>query len=373
MASTAEDNECTATSTAAEDNKCTATSNAAEDNVVIRNVHYMMAYAFRAVSLQEYAQLGKEEFSKFEDLLAAILVLGIDVQRKRGYERDYREVTEDLFGVRGHIDVRGTARNRFAQRCEIRCCYDEYSTNTYMNQILKCCAELLLKTPGVDPARRQDLKRCIMLLPEVSPLNPARIQWSRLKFHRNNRSYQLLMNVCHMIVQGWLLSNQKGDMRLAKFMDAQKLHALYENFVLAYFKEEHPELRVSSKRIDSGSDDAPSFLPGLYTDVTLEYGNRTLIIDCKCYGQILGNHMGHEMLSPANRNQIYVYVGHEAFAHQDRDVQGMLLYALTENEAAMHESWEETGHTFHCFTLDLSQEFSGIAKQLDEIAEMVKG
>lgn len=56
----------------------------AEDNVVIRNVYHMMAYAFKALSLQEYAELTKEDFGRFEDLLAAILALGIGVQRKRG-------------------------------------------------------------------------------------------------------------------------------------------------------------------------------------------------------------------------------------------------------------------------------------------------
>lgn len=343
----------------------------AEDNVVVRNIYYMMAYAFKALSLQEYAELAKENFDRFEDLLAAILALGISVQRKRGFERGYLEVEEDMLGIRGHIDIRGTSKNRVAQHREIRCLYDEYSEDAYMNRILKCCARLLLDSPVVGTSRKVDLKRCLFYLSDISTLQPKEIQWSRLKFHRNNRSYQLLMNVCHMVVEGWLLSNESGDAKLARYMDGQKLHALYENFVLAYFKEEHPQLAVSSKRVSSGSDDAPSFLPALYTDVTLEYEGKTLIIDCKCYGQILQNNMGHEILSPAHRNQIYGYVMHEAYDFPEREVEGMLLYALTESGAAMHESWNETGHGFHCFTLDLGMEFDEIARQLDDIAALV--
>lgn len=343
----------------------------AEDNVVIRNVYHMMAYAFKALSLQEYAELTKEDFGRFEDLLAAILALGIGVQRKRGFERGYLEVEEDLFGVRGHIDISGTAKNRIAQHREIKCVYDEYSEGTYMNRILKCCASLLLGSSTVDPSRKADLKRCLLYLSDISPLEPQQIQWSRLRFHRNNRSYQLLMNVCHMVVEGWLLGDKEGDTKLARYMDDQKLHALYENFVLAYFKAEHPWLTVSSKRVSSGSEDAPSFLPALCTDVTLEHRNKTLIIDCKCYGQIMQTNMGHEILSPAHRNQIYGYVMHEAYDFPDKEVEGMLLYALTESEAAVHESWNETGHGFHCFTLDLGVDFREIARQLDDIALLV--
>ena len=49
-------------------------SKRAEDTVVIRNIYYMMAYAFRALSLVEYRKLALESFEHLDDLLAAILV-----------------------------------------------------------------------------------------------------------------------------------------------------------------------------------------------------------------------------------------------------------------------------------------------------------
>lgn len=62
---------------------------------------------------------------------------------------------------------------------------------------------------------------------------------------------------------------------------------------------------------------------------------------------------------------------HEAYANPNEKVQGMLLYALTDCDAAMRESWDEIGHAWHCWTLDLGCEFKEIARQLDEIAAMV--
>ena len=112
------------------------------------------------------------------------------------------------------------------------------------------------------------------------------------------------------------------------------------------------------------------FLPQLRTDITLEAGKKTLIIDAKCYGQILGQHFDREILSPSNRNQILSYVIHEAYGNE-KQVEGMLLYALTEYDRALHETWQEVGYTFHCFTLDLGHDFEVIAQQLEDIAGMV--
>ena len=237
--------------------------------------------------------------------------------------------------------------------------------------MLKTCAGLLVRNAEVPEKRRRELKRSLVSMRDVGEIDPTRIEWGRLRYHRNNGSYRLLMSVCLMVVESLILSAEEGEVSLANFASGQKLNALYESFVLEYYKKEHPELSVSAKVIDRKvSDDAPSFLPRLCSDITLEHGKRMLIIDAKCYGRILGTHYDKEILDPDNLNQIQSFVVHAAYG-TDLDVQGMLLYAQTKAESERHESWNEIGHTFHCRTLDLGQEFSSIAKQLDTIAELV--
>lgn len=346
-------------------------SNLAEDNVVVRNVYYMMAYAFRTLDVDDFERLKTEPFDNLADLLAAILTIGISSQRRRGFEHDYSSRNEDLLGIRGRIDMRGTAHHRASQRNEVCCEYDEFTEDTYKNRILKTCAGLFVRDPEVPEARRRELKRALVSMRDVGEVDPARIEWARLRYHRNNGSYRLLMNVCYMVAQSLILTTDQGETSLASFTSGQRLHALYEVFVLEYFRKEHPELGVSAKVIDrKASEDAPAFLPQLCTDITLEHGDRMLIIDAKCYGRILGTHHDKEILSPANLNQIQSYVMHAAYG-TGLDVQGMLLYALTESEDARHESWDEIGHTWHCRTLDLGCEFEDIAAQLDEIALLV--
>lgn len=346
-------------------------SKRAEDTVVIRNIYYMMAYAFRALSLVEYRKLALESFEHLDDLLAAILVIGVSSQRRRGFEREYQEQSETLVGLRGRIDMGATARLKMAGKNQTHCFFDELTEDTYKNRILKRCAEVLLHSKQVSKTRKNDLKRSLLVLRDISSIDENRIAWDRLAYHRNNVTYRLLMNVCYMVLHNRLLTNEDGAVVLADFNNAQQLSALYESFILEYYRVHHPELHPKAKIISNGiSAHHPMFLPQLRTDITLEAGKKTLIIDAKCYGQILGQHFDREILSPSNRNQILSYVIHEAYGNE-KQVEGMLLYALTEYDRALHETWQEVGYTFHCFTLDLGHDFEVIAQQLEDIAGMV--
>ncbi len=339
--------------------------------VVVRNIYHMMAYAFRALDIEAYARLGTEEFDGVEDLMAAILTMGIDLQRKRGLERGYSPVREDIPGVRGRVDARSTARLSARSAARVACEWDELDEDTYKNRVLKAVGGLLVSSELVDPGRRKALKRSLLALRDVGELDPRRIEWGRLRYHRNNASYQFLMSVCRMVVESMLLTQDDGEVRLASFSDPRRLHALYEAFVLAWFERHHPELSPSAREVGRSLEgEAPPFLPRLYTDVTLVGESSTLIVDCKCYGSILKTHYGREIASPANLNQIFSYVVHEGHA-SGRPVSGMLLYALTEEDVEQRARWTEAGRDFYLWTLDLGREFPEIHAQLDEVAALL--
>lgn len=345
-------------------------SNRAEDSVVIRNIYYMMAYAYRALSVGEYAKLASEKFESANDLLAAILCLGLSLQFRRGLEKDYRELDEDLSSIQGRIDVRETMKLASSGTCKTHCQHDELSQNTLKNQILKAAAMRLIGCTDISSDRQRELKRCLLKMRDMDAANLAQVEWERLAYHRNNGGYQLLMAVCRMVAEGLIPNEDTGGTTGRSFLSDRALSALYERFVLEYFRRHHPELNASAKIIEPPkSEERPSFLPTLKTDVTLEKGDSTLIIDCKCYGRILQCHYGHEALSAANVNQIHMYVSEEAYA-SNKHVEGMLLYAKTLEEVE-ESSWSVAGLRYHLRTLDLGVEFAQIARQLDDIAGML--
>ena len=345
--------------------------NTAEERVVIRNIYYMMAYAFRAIELREFESLKTEDFEHANDLLAAILAIGISTQVKRGLEKGYVEESVRITGARGRIDAPGTARLSMRGSSQTQCSVDDFNEDVLTNQIMKACAHSLVGDDSISEDTRLALKRCLIHLQNVSLIPLSSVRWDALKFHRNNASYQILMNVCKMIIEGKLLTQQAGEEKLASFISDRKLSSLYEHFVLEYFKLHHPDIKASAKVIKGSIENASLFLPELHTDITLEGASKTLIIDTKCYGQILHAHFDKEALSNNNVNQIFHYVISESYVQPDKTVSGMLLYAKTDKQD-LNTSWQDANHSFYCRTLDLNREFKEIAAQLDEIANLVK-
>lgn len=66
-------------------------------------------------------------------------------------------------------------------------------------------------------------------------------------------------------------------MKLATFLDDRAMHSLYERY-------HHPEHKANTNTILWNIDDgAIEFLPAMVADITLKYGEKTLIIDVKQY------------------------------------------------------------------------------------------
>ena len=65
--------------------------------IPIRDIYYMLSYAFQVLNEQGYKNIETEQFDNVAELCAAILSKGISVQLKRGLNREYIEETESLF------------------------------------------------------------------------------------------------------------------------------------------------------------------------------------------------------------------------------------------------------------------------------------
>ena len=73
--------------------------------IPIRNIYYMLSYAFQVLNEQGYKNLATEQFDNVAELCAAILSKGVSQQLKRGLGREYIERSESLSSLRGRIEV----------------------------------------------------------------------------------------------------------------------------------------------------------------------------------------------------------------------------------------------------------------------------
>lgn len=164
-----------------------------KDNILVKNIYYMLSYAFKALRQDKFEKVGAESFDNAENLFAAILSNGISQQLKQGLYREYIGKEDDLPVLRGKLNMPGTIQNEIAHRRRLSCQYDELSENNILNRILKTTALLLMASNKVNAQYRAALKKELLFFSCVDTVEPKAIRWSSLTFHRNNQTYQLLM------------------------------------------------------------------------------------------------------------------------------------------------------------------------------------
>ncbi len=344
-------------------------------NILIKNIYYMLAYAFQSLNQSYYEDVAKEEFDNIHNLFAAILSKGIGLQLKQGLYREYLNLQEDLSVMRGKINMSGTIKNRLQHKQLLNCEYDELSENNRLNQILKSTVFLLLSSEKVETKYKDDLKKEMLFFSNVDTLELQSVKWLNIRFQRNNQTYRVLIGICRLIVEGMLNTTEKGDYKLASFIDEQRMCRLYEKFILEYYRQTHPELSVNASKIPWALDDGSrrDMLPSMQSDITLQKGNKVLIIDAKYYNHSTQVRFGKNTIQSHNLYQIFTYVKNMdySFGKTEHTVSGMLLYAKTDEEIQpdSDKPYKMHDNKIYVRTLDLYKDFSSIEEQLDDIAK----
>lgn len=341
-----------------------------EKNILIKNIYYMLSYAFTSLKQDSLASVEKEDFHNIHNLFAAIFSQGIALQLKRGIYREYIEQIENLPTLRGKIDMAGTIHNRIAHRRTLSCEFDELSENNLLNQILKTTVLLLMRHPNVESKYKDQIKREMMFFSEVDLIDPTAIKWSAIRFRRDNHTYQMLISLCQLILEGMLMTTDSGENKLASFVDERQMNLLFEKFVLEYYIQEHPSVKASAKHIAWAlDDDIRTMLPVMKSDIMLEYQDKVLIIDTKFYARTTQNYQNSHTIHSNNLYQIFTYVKNKAMEQtgRERQVSGLLLYAKTDERIQPDNEYLMSGNRISVKTLDLNQRFPAIREQLDKI------
>lgn len=345
-----------------------------EGNVYIKNVFYMLSYAFQGLKKDEEARIASEEFHNTADLLCAVLNLTISSLLKRGLHKEFTSVEEDLCTVKGKITLTDTMRNYSKGNKVIACEHDDFNEDNTFNRIILCTLLQFVKSDHVKPERKKETRRIIPYFSGIRQVSPRDIRWNAIEFRSNNREYQLVINICYFALKSLLLTTEVGEYRLNGFIDDQHMHRLYEKFILEYYKKHYPELHANPSQVTWDLEEGVevSFLPKMITDVSLFYNGKRLIIDAKFYSSEIEKYLGREKYHSDNLYQVFSYVKNADKAN-DGSVSGMLLYAKTDDSSIMDEKPFALGkNSFSVRQLDLNQPFKAIADKLNSIADSFK-
>ena len=335
--------------------------------IPIKNLYYMLSYAFQLLNEQGYKNLATEDFKNAGDLCAAILIRGISYQLKRGLGREYISETDTISAIRGKIEITESIKNQSMIRSQMVCTYDEFSVDSPLNRIIKSTVMLLLKA-DITTQRKKDLRKLMVYFADVSLVDVHSINWA-VNYNRNNQTYRLLITICHLVVKGLLQTKSDGSVKMMDFIDEQRMCRLYEKFILEYYRKHYyPQIKASASQIDWALDyGLGTMLPTMQSDIMLSCKDKTLIIDAKYYAHTTQVQYDVHTLHSNNLYQIFTYVKNKAT--KGGEVSGMLLYAKTDEEIYPNNEYLMSGNKITVRTLDLNCDFEQIAAQLNGIAD----
>lgn len=346
--------------------------------IPIRNIYYMLSYAFGELRGIDYRYMNVEHLDTMKDLCACILTRAVSLQLKRGLIRDYVTIEEDLMSPKGTINITSSITSGVIQNHRLVCSYDDFSENSIRNRILKQALSVLLAS-DVKTEYKTEIRKLLRFFCDVDYVDPHAINWS-MAYDRNNQTYRFLMAICKLVLKDLLMTQSDGTFKMMDLLDDRAQHKIYEKFILRYYEKEWPQLHASSSQIKWGldDDDTPGMLPSMQSDIMLNDGHSWLIIDAKFYNINLQHNMGKASLISGNLYQILAYVQNKRFElaknKKSFSVAGMLLYARTK-ESLQPDGFDKNilGNRMMTRTLDLDKDPLEIAKQLDDIAIMFFG
>ena len=162
-----------------------------DKGILIRNIYYMLSYAFQELRQNKYVEIEGETFDNIYDLFAEIMAVGISSQLKQGLYREYVAKSESIQTIKGKININGTIANRMRNNWQVVCDYDELSENNILNQIIKSTVMLLMRQGSVKQEIKLAFRKEMLFFANVEEIDISAVKWQSIRFYRsvlqNNR------------------------------------------------------------------------------------------------------------------------------------------------------------------------------------------
>jgi len=338
--------------------------------IPIRNLFYLLSYVWDVDWDIEWSAIDANKSGDALNLLTRILTISIDRIMRRGLDRGYKDVSEEVFCIRGRIDIANTIKKNGFSNARLICNYEELNHSVLHNQILKVTLSNLSHVNGLDRDLREEVLDLVRRLKEVEPIELSNNVFSKVRFHSNIRGYRLPMSVCKILYEQLLPSESAGRYEFVNITD-EKLFRIFEKFIFNFYKKHlHQTIYTQIKKerlgwqqtdFESGIED---FLPAMETDVSLSNVNSKLVIECKFYessvqyrsvgdstvkGTFISNHL----------YQLFAYI--KNLEIKDKSIlSGLIVYP--ENGTKIDANYNMQGHKVSIKTINLDS----TTKEIDE-------
>lgn len=336
--------------------------------IPIRNVYHMLCYAWDSLEQAELLELDIAADAQPIDLLANVLLSGVNHLLRRGIALSYIAHEEEMTSLRGRADFAYSERRMLTRQGRVVCQFDELSPDILSNQIIKASLYRLYRTSSLSKQLRHKVGMSLHKFHEVTDIRLSRQVFSRVQIGANHRFYRFILNVCELIFHECIPDESAGDYCFRDFFrDDGKMAHLYEKFIRNFYRKNLKHVSVSGERIDwsatSDEDSDLALLPTMLTDISLRSPERTLVIDAKYYRNTLTNFHGVQRLHSSNLYQVYAYLDNLAVkGGTDAVADGMLIYPVVNESLSV--GYHIRGKYIRIETLDLNRDWDELENNL---------
>lgn len=333
----------------------------------------MLCYSWNALEEKDIVHVDNIDNIELLDLFAKVLIGGTNYLIRRGFDRKYLCVNDDLEVIRGKVNFNDTFKRRLLQKGKLSCDYDDLSYNILHNQIIKTTINLLIHNKELDYNLKEELVGVYKYFRDIDEIRLNSKVFRNVILHRNNHYYKFLINICEIIYENILIDENSGSTKFQDFeRDEVKMRSLFESFVRNFYNRELKGCRVWKEDIawDNArySPEDQAFLPKMQTDISIQWENRKIIIDTKYSKTTLAEHLGNKKIKSDNLYQLFAYLKNvELKGGVNETCEGILLYPQVEEHLDLE--YFIRGHRIQIKTIDLNQDWKMIHKRLLNIIE----
>ena len=349
-------------------NGATRSLTQASPHIPIANVYYLYCYAWERFEEGRALAVGAEGSPDLPNLLTRVLLGGTATLLRRGLDRSYEPFEAELATVRGHIELGPSLRLQARNMRRLQCEFDELSFDVLHNQIIKAVLKRVAKMPTLSKELASETQTVLARFSGVSDIRLTSSCFSRIRLHRNNAHYDLLLKISQLLHDQLLPTSNIGASGFRDVLANEKEMArVFEAFVRSFYRLEQTTYQVEPLTIrwvaEPVGEDSTHLLPQMRVDVFLKSDMRHLIIDTKYYRSALQEFHGKATLHSGNLYQVFSYLrNHAGVAKDHAQVDGMLLYPAAGHQ--LNAVFEIHGHTVRVATVDLAQDWTCIHNRL---------
>ena len=353
--------------------------------IPIDNLYYLLSYAWDQIEeRQPIIQVARDKARTQIDLFGQLLKNGSVSLISQGLDRTYVTCEEEFAGIRGKLDFSASTKRVSLQRGRAVCRFGQLTYNNLHNQILKTTIKNILACESLDREHRRPLHAVSYRMREIETIEIKTSDFRRVKIHRNNRVYKVLLQVCEFVHKNLQVDSKSGKALFPEFpydhekkRDRQRMAKVYEKFIRNFYKKEQRKYRVKGKNIKwqelKGQKEDTPYIPEMRTDVSLTSDDQQIVIDAKFYLKAFKlNPHGQLKIRSSHLYQLYAYLNNlRCLSSTPSRLEGILLYPTVGTNFDLQ--FEIQSFPIRVLSINLNQEWSKIHDDLLSIIGVEEG